>query len=331
MEVMFPGLGIGTDNPIVVNQTAFTIAGWPVQWYGIIIAFGFALAVIYAMTNAKKFKINTDNLIDAAIIGVVAGIIGARLYYIVFSTGAIREHFIQNPISMLYIWEGGLGIYGGIIFGIGAGAIVCKVKKMNISATLDIAGLGFLIGQGIGRWGNFINQEAFGRKTNFPWGMVSANTGGVPVHPCFFYESVWCLLGFVLLHIFSKKFRRYDGQVFLLYIAWYGAGRFVIESLRTDSLMLFGLKVSQIVAVLMIIVSVAIMIKNRKTVSVAGIGYKRPWSVVSEEIKEEKKQEELDKIEQAKLNEKKSSDESLSGDDNVSEEIDNILIEEDGE
>lgn len=263
-HVSFPKLGI----ELTINPIAFSIGDFNIYWYGIIIATGFTIALCYAMINSKRFGIVQDKLIDAIIVGLITGIIGARLYYVVFYPG---NTYINNPTSIFQIHEGGLAIYGGIIGGLTGGIIVAKIKNINIPSILDIAALGFLIGQCIGRWGNFINQEAFGTETNLPWGMVSENTlleTSNPVHPCFLYESLWCLLGFIFLDIFSRKFKKYNGQIFLLYIVWYGTERFFVEGLRTDSLMLpyVNLRVSQVLAAISIVISVIILIyfKNKK-------------------------------------------------------------------
>lgn len=263
-HVSFPKLGI----ELTINPIAFSIGDFNIYWYGIIIATGFTIALCYAMINSKRFGIVQDKLIDAIIVGLITGIIGARLYYVVFYPG---NTYINNPASIFQIHEGGLAIYGGIIGGLTGGIIVAKIKNINIPSILDIAALGFLIGQCIGRWGNFINQEAFGTETNLPWGMVSENTlleTNNPVHPCFLYESLWCLLGFIFLDIFSRKFKKYNGQIFLLYIVWYGTERFFVEGLRTDSLMLpyVNLRVSQVLAAVSIVISVIILIyfKNKK-------------------------------------------------------------------
>ncbi len=263
-HVSFPKLGI----ELTINPIAFSIGDFNIYWYGIIIATGFTIALCYAMINSKRFGIVQDKLIDAIIAGLITGIIGARLYYVVFYPG---NTYINNPASIFQIHEGGLAIYGGIIGGLTGGIIVAKIKNINIPSILDIAALGFLIGQCIGRWGNFINQEAFGTETNLPWGMVSENTlleTSNPVHPCFLYESLWCLLGFIFLDIFSRKFKKYNGQIFLLYIVWYGTERFFVEGLRTDSLMLpyVNLRVSQVLAAVSIVISVIILIyfKNKK-------------------------------------------------------------------
>ena len=263
-HVSFPKLGI----ELTINPIAFSIGDFNIYWYGIIIATGFTIALCYAIINSKRFGIVQDKLIDAIIVGLITGIIGARLYYVVFYPG---NTYINNPASIFQIHEGGLAIYGGIIGGLTGGIIVAKIKNINIPSILDIAALGFLIGQCIGRWGNFINQEAFGTETNLPWGMVSENTlleTSNPVHPCFLYESLWCLLGFIFLDIFSRKFKKYNGQIFLLYIVWYGTERFFVEGLRTDSLMLpyVNLRVSQVLAAVSIVISVIILIyfKNKK-------------------------------------------------------------------
>lgn len=228
MNVSFPHLGISLN----INNVAFSIGDYHIYWYGIIIGIGFILAFIYAMMSLKRFKIPSEKFLDCVIVGLITAIICARLYYVFFSW----DFYSSHPDKIFAIHDGGLAIYGGLIGALLGGCIVAKILKLNIPAILDVASLGFLIGQGVGRWGNFINQEAFGTETNLPWGMMSENTGGVTVHPCFLYESLWCLLGFVLLHFFSKKFQKYYGQIFLLYLVWYGFERMIVEGLRTDSL-----------------------------------------------------------------------------------------------
>lgn len=254
-HVSFPGLGLDFD----INSIAFHMGIFTVRWYGIMIATGFILALLYVLKSCEHYKVDTDKMTGAVILGLICGIIGARLYYVIFYPG---DQYIKNPISILYINEGGLAIYGGIIGGLLGGIVYAKFKNMNIPAVLDLSALGFLIGQSLGRWGNFFNQEAFGVRTDLPWGMVSRNTAGIPVHPCFLYESLWCALGFLLLHIFSRKFQSFNGQVFLLYLIWYGTGRFFIEALRTDSLYLWGLdiRVSQALALLTVIFALAALV-----------------------------------------------------------------------
>ena len=265
MQVTFPKLGL----EFLINSTAFTIGSFEVKWYGIIIATGLLLAVLYAMKRAPYFGIDTDKLLDAVIVGVLCAVVGARLYYVAFTW----DYFKDDPLRIITDFhEGGLAIYGGIIGGLLGGGLVAYKKKINVFACLDLASLGFLIGQGMGRWGNFMNQEAFGTPTDLPWGMVSVNTGSVAVHPCFLYESLWCLLGFVLLHFFSKKFQQYKGQIFFMYLVWYGFERMIVEGLRTDSLYLpfsiFGYnpRVSQLLSAVVFIAGVILLIvfRNRK-------------------------------------------------------------------
>lgn len=267
--VQFPGLGWSFH----IDPTVFSIGSFEVKWYGVLIGLGFLLAFVYGLWMSKRMGIDRSKLIDTAIFGLIGGIVGARLYYVLFYPG---DFYWKHPLEIFKIHSGGLGIYGGIIGGLLVGMLLCKIKKINPLAGLDLASMGFLIGQCIGRWGNFVNQEAFGSKTSLPWGMQSVNTGNVPVHPCFFYESLWCAIGFVLLHLFTTKLRRYDGQTFLLYVIWYGTGRFFIEALRTDSLYVPGLpiKVSQLVALVSVAAAVVLLLVFRKRKKLSGVGSK---------------------------------------------------------
>ena len=260
-NVQFPGLNMSFN----INPVAFAIGGFNVYWYGIIIGAGFMLALVFALRVLKSFGIKTDDFIDCVIAGFIFGIIGARLYYVIFRW----ENYSQNLAEIFAIHNGGLAIYGGVIGALTAGCITAKIKKLPVYAVLDVAVMGFLIGQGIGRWGNFVNQEAFGTETDLPWRMVSENTNNIGVHPCFLYESIWCLLGFVLLYLFSRKYRKYDGQIFLLYLVWYGFERMFVEGLRTDSLYIFNLRVSQILAGLTMIIGIVLLIVFRKCTSKA--------------------------------------------------------------
>lgn len=269
-QISFPNLGLEFS----VNTVAFSIGNFHVYWYGIIIALGFLLALIYASFSCKKMNIDVNRLFDVVIVGLIAGVIFARLFYVVFYPG---DKYLKNPLEIFQIHDGGLAIYGGLIGAVVFGSLTAKLRKLKVAAVLDIASLGFLIGQAVGRWGNFINQEAFGSATDLPWGMYSDNTARVVdgnVHPCFLYESLLCILGFVLLHFFTRKFRRYDGQTFLLYIVWYGFCRFFIEGLRTDSLMIPGvnLRVSQVIAAVCVIVGVILLIVFRHKTSLTGCG-----------------------------------------------------------
>ena len=255
-HVEFPNLGWEFDI-----SRGFTIFGFPIYWYAIAITLGLALAFVYAMKNAKGYGLDSDRMLDVALITIPFAFVGARLYYVLFS-GRL-DWYLEDFVRILNVRDGGLGIYGGIIVAFLVGPLACRWRKVNILAMFDVASLGFLIGQGIGRWGNFFNQEAFGGNTNLPWGMTGdiirsgQNGNGYiltqPVHPTFLYESLWCLLGFVLLHILFKKAYKFHGMLFCGYAIWYGVGRFLIESLRTDSLMSGGLRTSQIVAVIAVV------------------------------------------------------------------------------
>ena len=241
--ISFPGLGL-SFNP---SRVAFSIGSKPIYWYGIIIAAGFLLAVYYAMRRADQFGLTQDNIIDMLICAVPLAIIGARAYYCLFSWNLYKD----DPIRVLYIWEGGLAIYGGVIGAVIGLFLYTKVKKVKTSALLDIGGLGLLIGQSIGRWGNFMNREAFGAQTDsfLRMGLTDASGATIYVHPTFLYESVWNLVGLLILHFYSKR-RKFDGQIFLMYLGWYGLGRMFIEGLRTDSLYVgsSNLRVSQLLA-----------------------------------------------------------------------------------
>lgn len=260
-HVKFPGLSLELD----IQPTAFQLFGVTVYWYGVIICLGFILAFYYAIRNSNRFNLNPDDLSDAIIAGLFTAIVGARLYYVAFFPG---DTYIKDPFKVLFINEGGIAIYGGIIGGLLGGALVARIRHLKLLPAFDISAIGLLLGQGIGRWGNFFNQEAFGSETDNLFRMSSQATGGITVHPCFLYESLWCLLGFLLLHLFSRQFRRYDGQVFLLYIVWYGAERFIVEGLRTDSLYIpfVNVKASQLLALVsMTVGSILLVFKARHT------------------------------------------------------------------
>lgn len=267
-RVYFEGLGIDFDLPSV----AFSIFGYEVHWYGIIIAFGFMLAVLYGGRMAYKWKMSLDGMTDVLIWGTIFGIVCARAYYVIFEWSYYKDHLIEIP----QIWNGGIAIYGGIIGALIGAAIGCKTGKINFPNLLDLGALGLLIGQGIGRWGNFFNQEAFGvNTTTAPFRMwsqkihddlvSSADTltakgiefdPNLPVHPTFLYESVWCLLGFFILNYMVHKHRHFKGEIFMLYGVWYGLERAVVEGLRTDSLYIGDttLRVSQLLSIVIVAV-----------------------------------------------------------------------------
>ena len=256
-----------------IHPVAFTLPigknGWDIYWYGIIIATGFLLAVLYAMRYAKRFDLNFDKLVDVVLVTAPVSILCARTYYVLFDgerlTG-ISDFFGLGTNSGF----SGLAIYGGVIGAALCGTVMCKIKNIKILDALDLASIGFLIGQGVGRWGNFTNQEAFGALTGSSfWGMQSENTisevGEGLVHPCFLYESIWCIAGFFLLNSLSKK-RKFSGEIALYYCVWYGFGRAIIELLRTDSLMLGSVKVSCLLSLLICIgAATALIVINRKS------------------------------------------------------------------
>ncbi len=244
--ITFPNLGITVD----IERIALTVFGRPIYWYGIIIACGIFLGALYACRRADQFGTTADDLTDMLLFAVPIAVICARIYYVAFNWYV--DGFDQNPIRALYIWEGGLAIYGGIIGAVLTVIAVSKYKKMPVGVMMDVGGLGLLIGQAVGRWGNFINQEAHGGVTDsfLKMGLVDKAGNVNYYHPTFLYESVWNLIGLAILHRYSKR-RKFDGEVFCLYVAWYGLGRAWIEGLRTDSLYIgsTGIRVSQLIAV----------------------------------------------------------------------------------
>ncbi|HJB27021.1 MAG TPA: prolipoprotein diacylglyceryl transferase [Firmicutes bacterium] len=293
--VQFPGLGLEFH----FNTIAFSIGSIHVAWYGILITLGLLLAIIYCFRRLKIFGLNNDRVIDVVIGGIIGGIIGGRAYYVAFSWDDYK-YYIWDVFK---VWEGGMAIYGAIIGALVVGIIICKIRHVRIMPMLDVASLGFLIGQTIGRWGNFVNVEAFGSNTSLPWGMTGPDIQnyltnqisrlaqiGVtvdatqPVHPCFLYESIWCLIGFILLHLYTKH-RKFDGEMFLMYVGWYGLGRAVIEGLRTDPLLIGGLRVSQILAIVCVIVSVILILVVRSKIKNAHDPDFMPLYVTTDESK----------------------------------------------
>jgi len=253
---------------------AFSIFGLDIYWYGIIVMCAIIVAICYIFLRAKRFNINEDALTSIITWAIVGGVIGARLYYIIFNHKNIHTFF-----EAVNIRNGGIAIYGGLIGGGLAMAVTARAKKVKLLPLLDLMAGGVVIAQAIGRWGNFFNMEAFGCNTNLPWGMTSLpikrmlgalQAAGVdvnpdlPVHPCFLYESVWCLLGFVFIAVYSKR-KKFNGELFTIYILWYSFGRFFIEGLRTDSLTLGNIRISQAVSLLLFVCAgVTLWYKNKK-------------------------------------------------------------------
>lgn len=260
-NVSFPGLGID----LKINPIAFQCPGIKIYWYGIIISIGFLLAYSYIESRKKDFGFNSNDISNFTIIPSFIAIICARIYYIIFYPG---DFYLKNPSEIFKISHGGIAIYGAIIGGILSLVTISKVKKKNILSVLDLMSLGVIIGQCIGRWGNFVNQEAFGSETSLPWGMCSENTGFKTVHPCFLYESLGCLICFLILHFISKKKDLPKGNIFALYLLLYSLLRAIIEFFRTDSLLIPGtsLKVSFVLSLLLSASSLSyILIKKLKS------------------------------------------------------------------
>ncbi len=282
-RVYFGGISSGFDVSSVFCEFKIGDNPFSVHWYGVIIAFGIVLAALFGGRIAYTWRMNLSKMVDVLIYGSLGGIIGARAYYVAFQW----EYFSQYPARIFEIWNGGLAIYGGIIGGIIAAFITCKIEKINFLNLLDIAGISLLIGQGIGRWGNYANQEAFGVFTSGNYGMMSNKVvdyiaqnpekyglenvvdiegfieqNNLYVHPTFFYEFVWCMLGVVVLYVITRKARKFSGQTFLCYGIWYGIGRAFFEGLRTDSLYigLTDIRVSQVLSIALVVVCAVILI-----------------------------------------------------------------------
>ena len=274
---------------------------WDIYWYGIIIATGFLLALIYGLKNAPRYGLNSDRMLDVILVATPVAILSARTYYVIFDgekLNGIGDFFGFGSSSGF----AGLAIYGGVIGAFASGAVMCKIRKVKILDMFDVAATGFLIGQGIGRWGNFINQEAYGAFTGSSfWGMQSEKTvsemGEGLVHPCFLYESIWCIAGFFILNHFSKK-RRFSGEISLMYCVWYGFGRGFIELLRTDSLMIGNLKVSCLLSFLISIAafSALAVLRNRYKENSGSADYEEVFtdngeSDTADDLKEEENEQ----------------------------------------
>jgi phosphatidylglycerol:prolipoprotein diacylglycerol transferase len=256
--ISFPGLGMEFE----ISRSAFSLFGIPIYTYGILIGIGLILGFCYASVESKKQGINQDDFLSMFLWGVPVAIICARIYYVIFSWGSYKS----NPLEILNLRGGGIAIYGGVI---GAAAVVliyCKKKKISVGKVLDILAVGLLIGQAVGRWGNFVNGEAYGSSCNLPWAMTIKQNGRIianMVHPTFLYESVFNLIGvFVLLAY--KKTKVFDGEIFCGYMIWYGFGRMMIEGLRTDSLYLGNFRISQLLSLALVAAGIILIVKKRK-------------------------------------------------------------------
>lgn len=264
-HISFPKLGLEFH----LNET-INVFGFNIYWYALIIATGMLIAITIAFFEFKKHGLNSDDLADFVLFAIPLGILGARLYYVIFDW----SYYAQNPGDILAIWKGGLAIYGGVITGSVVAIVFTKIKKISFLWFADVATVGLFIAQSLGRWGNFVNAEAFGGLTELPWGMivdgpdVKPYSPFGPCHPTFLYESLWNFLGFLISYFIIYRLLKTNGFSFAFYLIWYGAGRFFIEGLRTDSLWLIQdvIRVSQLVAVVSVVGGIITLfyIKNRE-------------------------------------------------------------------
>ena len=298
-QISFPGLGIG---PFTVDPIAFSVFGVSITWYGLLITTGMVLAFFYCMMRAKQEGVKSDDIIDLAIVTIILAILGARLYYVIFefdsflaTGGTPLQNFGSTLANIVNIRSGGLAIYGGIIGGMIAAAIISKAKKSRLPILFDIMAGGVMIGQIIGRWGNFMNAEAYGYETTLPWRMgIERISGGgafispiIEVHPTFLYESLWNLIGFIVLCILYKN-KKFRGEIYAFYFVWYGTGRAIIEGLRSDSLWLFGegtIRVSQALSMGLVLVGAVILVFGFIKVY-KGIDL---WAIIGSKLKLKKK------------------------------------------
>lgn len=271
MPISFPGLFPNWEcniSPVALN------IGNGIYWYGIIICLGLMLAVLFCSKQAKKYGLTEDNVFDLIIREIPLCVIGARLYYVLFYLDLYRNADGSLNLSRaIAIWDGGLAIYGAVIVAFVVLFLFCKRKKISFGAFADLGVMGLLIGQSIGRWGNFVNREAFGSETTLPWRMRlwTSMTEYIEVHPTFLYESLWNLIGLLLLVFIISKARTFDGENTCFYLIWYGLGRSFIEGLRTDSLYLFGLelfgqpvRVSQALSLSLVVVGLVIWVVMKR-------------------------------------------------------------------
>lgn len=262
---------------LALNPIAFNIGQLEIHWYGIIIALGALVGVIMAMREATRRGVNSDNILDLVLIGVPVALICARIYYVIFEL----PFYLANPGEIIKIWHGGIAIYGGLIGGFIVLVVLCIKRKINIWLMLDIAAPSVLLGQIVGRWGNFMNQEAFGAKTSLSF-LQSLHLphfvieqmfiNGAYRQPTFLYESMWNVVGLIIILILRHRKQFYKmGEVFLSYLIWYPIGRFFVEGMRTDSLYIMpGVRVSQVLSAILLVVALFLLIYRRRK-------YDLPW------------------------------------------------------
>lgn len=322
MEILrFPGLGW----EIPISRVAVSIGSLEIYWYGVIIAVGFGLGLWVYLSHNRSCGIHPDEGLDIILWSMLGAIVGARAYYVAFQW----DHYKDNLKEIFNLRGGGLAIYGGIIGALIVAFIVCRSKKLPMLPVADAAFPGVMLGQAIGRWGNFFNMEAFGTNTTLPWGMTSDTISNylsrhqaallaqgvvvdpaMPVHPTFLYESLWNLIGVAVLLLWLFPRRSYDGQITLGYTAWYGLGRFFVEGLRTDSLMWGSVRVSQALGGVLFIVAAGLMLAiflwSRKPMTLEYIeGEKKPHFVLRRYVDTEESRQRMAMLDR-KLAEKKN-------------------------
>lgn len=256
--ISFPTLGLSFE----INRAALTIGNFSIYWYGVLIALGLALAVWYGMRECKRINFDSDHVINMLLIALPLSIICARAYYVIFNFNMYKS----DLLSIFDIRSGGIAIYGAVIGAFLTVYFYCRKNKLCLGTVLDLLAVGLLIGQAIGRWGNFVNGEAFGSVTSLPWAMTIKNNGRLVadmVHPTFLYESLWNCTGVVILLLLKKR-KRFEGELFSSYMVWYGLGRFMIEGLRTDSLYIGVFRISQLLSIFILLAGLFIIIKNYK-------------------------------------------------------------------
>lgn len=331
-EISFPNIGL----KMTLKEAAFTVFGREIYWYAIILTLGMVFAVGYVMYRRKFEKIQSDDIFDYAIFSIVLSIVGARLYYVLTSLDKYKDFW-----SVFKIWEGGLGFYGALIGGAVAVFFVARHKKTSVLKIYDMVAPGMMFAQAIGRWGNFVNGEAYGSNTMFeffgkqftgfdagklPWAMhIDEIRDGVAVssvdcQPTFLYESLWNVLGFILINAFYKK-KKFDGQVFFAYLAWYGFGRMFIEGMRTDSLYVGPIKISQLLGLVFFIAGTVLFFAGKKFLKLHDNSIKESETEILEAkaepaVKTEKSDHTEETVEKSDVTDEPKTEEHGNGEDN---------------
>lgn len=253
-KIAFPDLGLSFN----INRVAFTVFGKEIYWYALILLSGFLLGLLFVYNTSEKRGVSKDSVFDISFFGLIFGIVCARIYYVIFDPDCLDG----NILNIFRTWDGGIAIYGALIGAIGTALVYSLKHKLKPLKVFDVFVPGLLIGQFVGRWGNFVNAEVYGGITTLPWRMTINGAAGV--HPLFIYESLWNFVGFILVVLFRDK-KKADGQVFFAYMIWYGVGRFMLEGMRQSQYILWVipdvLGISQLVAIVAVLVSVVMLVR----------------------------------------------------------------------